>query len=118
MPADMAVHQPGSRVVRDEAKHEISGRRHIGHVAAWRVDEIELLINVLLVLAGAEYVKVVTVQMDRVRHGDGRLDDDVDPLVGARQRNGERTQCAELWRVLVDIKECGLRVGGLEVGAG
>lgn len=86
---DVTVHQPGARIVGDEGEDEVAVRRQHGHVAPRRVLVVEGLGVVVDARVGAEDVKVVAVQVDRVRLGRGLglqgLDDPVAPGVGVGQ---------------------------------
>ncbi|TKW55332.1 hypothetical protein CTA1_12764 [Colletotrichum tanaceti] len=82
VPADVAVHQPGARVVRVPGHDEVAGGRQHGGVAAGRVVRLERHVARVGPLALGEDPEVVAVQVDGVRDGEGGLDDEVDPLVG------------------------------------
>ena len=82
MPADVAVHEPGTRVVHDESKHEPATFREESSIATARVVEAKSVGGAVEGAgAGAQDPEVVTVEMDRVRQ-EGRasfLDDPVGP---------------------------------------
>lgn len=81
MPADVAVHEPGTRVVGLEGHDEVAGGGKHSSISSGRVGGVEG--DGAGVGAGAlsQDEEVVTVKVDGVRDGQSGLDDEVDPLV-------------------------------------
>lgn len=82
VPANVAVHEPGARVISLPSHDEVSrGGKHSG-IATGRVASVEG--DGAGVGSGAlcEDEEVVAVEMNGVGDGEGGLDDKVDPLVG------------------------------------
>lgn len=80
------MHNPGARVVSDPGQSQPTVRGEHGGIAAGRVDGGERVGGVVVgAVAGAEYPKVVAVQVDGVGLGKVGLDDHEDPLIGVGQ---------------------------------
>jgi hypothetical protein len=82
VPANMAMGQPHAGVVGDEREHQPAGGGQERGIATGRVGEVEGRRRVEGAESFGEDPEVVAVEMDRVRERDGRLDDDVDHLLG------------------------------------
>jgi len=96
VPLDVAVEQPGARVVGLEGQQDEAVLRQVDCVAPRRVGSLDIDEVVEKEPAAAcEHVRVVAVQVQRVRQRQERFDDDVHP-VGAlemRQVDGVEVGC-------------------------
>lgn len=85
VPGNVAVHDPGTGVVRVEGQGEVSVGGQHGDVTTGRVDSGQAGGGLVVrASAGAQHPKVVAVEMDRVGLGKVGVDDEVHPLVGAQ----------------------------------
>lgn len=120
---DVAVHEPGTRVVRLEGDDQVATLtvgRVVGHdsrVPAGRVYQVERDAVVVETCALGEDVKVVTVQMHGVRERDSAVNDNVDPLAELGNFNGEVARVVGDAAVLTDRPESWLAKLGAEGGA-
>ncbi len=82
MPADMAMHQPGPRVIGLEPDHKIPGGRQHGHVSPRGIRQRETNRRVGVgSRALSQDVEIMAMEMDRVGYGLRGGNDEVDHLV-------------------------------------